>query len=153
MCPDLTRVKDIAARTVYSRRMVRAKPLRYGLLGLGWLSLGLGAVGLVVPVLPTAPFVLLAAACFMRSSERIHAWLIGHPLFGHHVEDYLAGRGLRARTKAVALTTLWASVTLSVVLFIPLLVADLAVAAIALAVSIYILRLPTCDPEHSACRI
>lgn len=124
---------------------------RHTLLAAGWASLGLGALGLAVPVLPTAPFVLLAAACFMRSSERLHAWVVSHPLFGHHIEDYLAGRGLRARTKAVALTTLWGSVIASVVLWVPLLVIDLAIVATAAAVSAYVLRLPTCSTDGPAC--
>ncbi|MGE5229565.1 MAG: YbaN family protein, partial [Deltaproteobacteria bacterium] len=61
------------------------------LLACGWTSLGLGVVGLAVPVLPTVPFVLLAAACFVRSSERCHRWLVTHPVFGRHVADYEAG--------------------------------------------------------------
>ena len=116
------------------------------------ISLGLGAAGIVLPVLPTAPFVLLAAACFMRSSERLHSWVIGHPWFGHHISDYLAGKGLRAKTKFVALVTLWASVIASTALFIPLLVADVAVIVVAIAVSAYVLRLPTCDAADEACR-
>lgn len=118
---------------------------RHILLALGWLFLGIGAVGIAVPVLPTAPFVLLAAACFLRSSERLHAWLVSHPRFGRHIEDYLAGRGLRARTKAVALSTLWASVLASAYFFVPLFIVDLLMVAVAAAVSVYILRLPTCE--------
>lgn len=120
---------------------------RHLLLALGWISLALGAVGLAVPVLPTAPFVLLAAACFMRSSERLHGWLVRHPLFGCHIEDYLAGRGLRAKTKFVALLTLWASVAASAALFVPLLLVDLLLIAIAAGVTLYIMRLPTCAAE------
>ncbi len=124
---------------------------RHLLLTCGWLSLGVGALGLLVPVLPTAPFVLLAAACFLRSSERLHHWLISHPTFGCHVEDYLAGRGLQARTKVVALTTLWMSVLASAYFFVPLLAVDLLLIAIAASVSVYLLRLPTCElrKEHS----
>lgn len=117
---------------------------RHFLLACGWLFVGLAAVGVVVPVLPTAPFVLLAAACFLRSSARLHGWLVGHPVFGCHIEDYLAGRGLRASTKAVALGTLWASVLGSVVFFVPVLVVEVLLILIAAAVSVYLLRLPTC---------
>jgi hypothetical protein len=60
---------------------------RHLLLACGWAFLGLGALGLALPVLPTAPFVLLAAACFMRSSERLHSWLVGHRVFGRHIGD------------------------------------------------------------------
>ena len=117
---------------------------RYLLLGAGWTALGLGALGLVVPVLPTVPFLLLAAACFLRSSPRLHRWLVTHPWFGHHISDYLAGRGLRVRAKLTALVMLWTSVLLSIVFFVPLLVADVLILLVAVAVSIYILRLPTC---------
>ena len=122
-------------------------PARYVLLALGWLFLGLGALGLFLPVLPTTPFVLLAAACFLRSSERLHRWLVEHPTFGVHIGDYLEGKGLQRRTKVVALVTLWASVSFSTVFFVPLPVADIIIVAIAAAVTVYILRLPTCDPE------
>jgi hypothetical protein len=122
------------------------RPLvRYALLGCGWVALGLGALGLLVPVLPTAPFVLLAAACFMRSSERLHDWLVQHPTFGVHIRDYLAGRGLRLRTKVVALVTLWGSVTVSVIAFVPIHYADVAIVLIAAAVSVYLIRLPVCE--------
>jgi uncharacterized membrane protein YbaN (DUF454 family) len=117
---------------------------RHLLLACGWLALGLGALGVVVPVLPTAPFVLLAAACFLRSSERLHRWLVTHPVFGCHIEGYLAGRGLARRTKIVALATLWLSALASVVFFVPLLVADVLIVLVASAVSFYLLRLPTC---------
>ena len=90
------------------------------------------------------PFLLLAAACFLRGSERRHRWLVSHPVFGPPIADYLSGRGLRPRAKAVALVSLWASVLLSVLAFVPHLAADLALLGVAAAVSVYILRLPTC---------
>jgi hypothetical protein len=110
----------------------------------GWAALGIGAAGLVLPVLPTVPFVLLAAACFVRGSERWHGWLVSHPTFGPQIADYLAGRGIRPHAKAVALLTLWASVLVTVLVIVPLLAADIALLVVAAAVSAYILRLPTC---------
>lgn len=118
---------------------------RHLLLACGWIALVLGAIGLVLPLLPTTPFVLVAAACFLRSSTRMHRWLVTHPTLGCHVEDYLAGRGLKRRTKVVALATLWASVLLSATFFVPHLIVDVALIAIAVGVSVYILRLPTCS--------
>ena len=120
------------------------RPIKQHLLfACGWTALGVGFVGLAVPVLPTVPFVLLAAACFLRSSQRWHAWLVTHPVFGRHVQDYLAGRGLRPQAKILALATLWASVLLSVFLVVPILAGDVALVAVAAAVSVYLLRLPT----------
>ena len=120
------------------------RPVKQHLLfACGWTALGVGVVGLVVPVLPTVPFVLLAAACFLRSSPRWHRWLVTHPVLGRHVSDYLEGRGLRPRAKILALATLWASVLLSVFLVVPILAVDVLLVAVAAAVSIYLLRLPT----------
>lgn len=118
---------------------------RHTLLACGWIAFGFGALGIVLPVLPTTPFILLAAACFLRSSERVHRWLVSHPVFGHHIADYLAGRGLRTRTKVIALTSLWTSIALAVLAWIPLLAVSIVVVSIAALVSVYILRLPTCD--------
>jgi uncharacterized membrane protein YbaN (DUF454 family) len=137
----LTTVKGAPERRRYAVKVTRIKPRL--LLACGWTSLGLGAAGLVLPVLPTVPFVLLAAACFLRGSERHYRWLVSHPVFGPHITDYLAGKGLRPRAKVTALATLWASVLLSVLVFNPLLAADVVVLAVAAAVSVYILRLPT----------
>jgi len=116
----------------------------------GWIALGLGVVGIVVPVLPTVPFVLLAAACFLRGSERWHTWLVSHPVYGPHIAGYLAGRGLRARTRVVALVTLWASVLFSVVILVPWLAVDVLLVLVAAGVSVYLVRLPTRRPGDGA---
>ena len=119
-------------------------------MGCGWLALGLGAAGIFLPVLPTAPFVILAAACFLRSSERLYSWIVDHPVFGVHVRDYLAGKGLQRRSKVAALATLWASVSFSVVLFVPWFLVDAIIIVIAALVTAYIVQLPTWDPVRSA---
>lgn len=68
----------------------------------GWVALGLGAAGIFLPVLPTTPFVLLAAWCFSRSSERLHGWLLEHPRFGSLIRDWEVHRVLRLRAKVLA---------------------------------------------------
>ncbi len=82
---------------------VSRNPLTRGL----WLTLGLsfvalGSVGVVIPGLPTTPFMLLAAACFARSSERFYTWVITNPIFGKQVVRYRAGHGLRPGVKLLA---------------------------------------------------
>ena len=69
---------------------------------LGVLFVGVGSIGVVLPGLPTTPFMLLAAACFARSSERFYDWLISNPLFGEEVRRYRAGHGLPPRVKFIA---------------------------------------------------
>lgn len=79
----------------------------------GLTSLALGFAGLFLPLLPTTPFVLLAAACFVRSSDRLHAWLMAHRLFGGPLRDWHAGRGIPMRAKVVAITSMWSSMAAS----------------------------------------
>lgn len=87
--------------------------VRYALIVLGVISLGLGLVGAVLPVMPTTPFLIVAALCFVRSSKRLHAWLTEHPLFGGQVRDYLAGHGIPLRAKYLALASVWLAIPTS----------------------------------------
>lgn len=82
----------------------------YVLLGVGYASLAFGIIGLFMPLIPTTPFLLLAAAAFLRSSKRLHEWMITHPRFGCYIQDYEEGRGASARAKAVAVGVLWFSI-------------------------------------------
>lgn len=66
---------------------------------LGGVSVTLGAVGAVLPILPTVPFLLLAAYCFARSSERLHTWFQNTKLYKENLEDYVAGKGMRKQVK------------------------------------------------------
>ena len=66
---------------------------------LGLASLGLGIIGVVTPLLPTVPFILLAAFCFARSSERLHGWLLSHPRFGPMITDWNERGAISTRVK------------------------------------------------------
>ena len=66
---------------------------------LGFIGLGLGAVGAVLPMLPAFPFLLLAAFSFGKSSERLHKWFIGTKLYKNNLESFVAGKGMTWRTK------------------------------------------------------
>lgn len=72
--------------------------------GAGAVSLALGVVGVFLPVLPTTPFVLLAAACWMRASPRLHAWLLNHPTFGPILRDWAQHRAVPRRAKWLSST-------------------------------------------------
>lgn len=73
--------------------------MRYFWLGFGWLCVGLAMVGAVLPLLPTVPFLLLAAFCFARSSPRVHKWLVEHPKFGPPIADWRKRGAIRRRVK------------------------------------------------------
>lgn len=71
----------------------------------GCVSLALGCVGVVLPVLPTVPFLLLTAWCFAKSSRRLHSWFVGTKLYKQHLESYVQKRGMTVRTKLTLLGT------------------------------------------------
>lgn len=72
---------------------------------LGCISVGLGAVGAVLPLLPSFPFLLLAAFCFARSSEKLHKWFIGTKLYKENLESYVQGKGMTMKTKVRIMVT------------------------------------------------
>lgn len=111
----------------------------------GWLSIGLAVAGVFLPLLPTTPFVLLAVACFARSSPTAHRWVMDHPWFGPLVRAYREGKGLPMRTKAIALAMVWASLGASMAWGIPDTRSYLrwVLVAIGVGVTWTILRLPT----------
>ena len=108
----------------------------------GTLSLLLGILGIFLPLLPTTPFLLLASACFARSSTRAHNWLLSHGVFGEYLRNYEAGRGIPARAKVLALVMMWTSLVYAAWRFEPLWL-RLLLLAVGAGVSVYLLRLPT----------
>lgn len=81
--------------------------VKYICLAVGLVSLALGIIGIFLPMWPTTPFLLLAAACFVRSSDRLYTWLIEHEHLGCYVRDYMSGNGIPLRAKQIALVTMW----------------------------------------------
>ena len=78
--------------------------LRWLWVGLGCLFVGLGAIGAVVPGMPTTVFLVLAAGCFIRSSQKLYDWLISNKTFGPYLKNYREGKGIPLRAKVVALS-------------------------------------------------
>lgn len=84
---------------------------------LGFISLGIGCVGIVVRGLPTTPFVLLAASLFAKSSERWYNWLISNRLFGKFIEDFAREKGMSLKIKIISISMMWAMITISAMTF------------------------------------
>lgn len=81
----------------------------------GWASLGLGAIGAFLPLLPTVPFVILAAFCFARSSPRLEAWLVTHPQFGHHIVAWREKGAISRKGKVAASVAFAVSIALAAI--------------------------------------
>ena len=137
-----TRAWDMEGRLSLRRRFLVAA---------GLMSAGIGIVGVFVPLLPTTPLLLLAAACFLRSSERLHRWLTTHRWFGSYIRNYQEYRGITNRTRVVALLLLWTSLGYSAFGIVNNLVIRTGLLLVGLAVTLYvILRLKTVTREMLA---
>jgi len=99
----------------------------------------------VLPGLPTTPFLLVAAACFVRSSQRLYDRLLAHPVFGPLVRDYREGKGIPVRAKWLALITMVVFVGVSLLVLIPpeRFVLRVGIAALATYGGVFVLRIPT----------
>jgi uncharacterized membrane protein YbaN (DUF454 family) len=116
----------------------------------GTVCVVLGAIGIVLPILPTTPFLLAATACYYKSSPRMHRWLLNNKWFGEYIRNYTEGKGLTKKTNITALTVLWATIGFSSIFMLDrilpaalVLPMQLIMVAVAIAVSLHILRLPT----------
>ena len=117
---------------------------RYLYVVLGTLSLGLALVGIVLPLVPTTPLLLLAAACYARGSRRFHDWLLSNRLFGRYLRDYREGRAMTRPAKATVLLLLWLVIGMSAVFAVQAwwVRALLLLVAVSVSVHVVALRVP-----------
>lgn len=125
------------------RHQVANPLLRWLLMLLGWLAVALGTAGIFLPVLPTTPFLLLAAGCFVRCSPTFYRWLIGHPTLGKYLLYYLDGKGMPMKAKIYTLLLMWTSLLVTAFVLLNSLAPKVVLPLIGLGVSWYILHLPT----------
>lgn len=127
---------------------VKSPILRWVVFFCGWISIGCAVVGIFLPIVPTVPFLLLAVACFARSSERFHRWLMEHNHLGPLLHDYLKGSGIPRRAKLVAISMIWVSFPTSAVLFAEALWLKILLIGAAVVISGYLFFLPTAAPDN-----
>ncbi|RLA10567.1 MAG: DUF454 domain-containing protein [Gammaproteobacteria bacterium] len=125
--------------------MVASRGIRILLLTIGGISLVLGVIGIFLPLLPTTPFLLLTAACFVRSSPRFYNWLISHPVLSKYLLAFLDGKGIPRKAKVFTTLPLWLSLLFSCYM-VPITWVRVGLITIGIAVTIYIWRLPELDP-------
>jgi uncharacterized membrane protein YbaN (DUF454 family) len=116
------------------------------LLAAGTLSLAIGIVGIFVPILPTTPFLLLAAGCYLRSSQRFYNWLIGNRFFGNYIRNYIEGRGIPVKVKLFIIIVLWLTIGISIWLVAkPLVTVILLIVAVGVTLHIIFIRVKRKD--------
>jgi len=113
----------------------------------GTVSVGLGVLGMFLPLLPTTVFLLLGAYCYSHSSERFHNWLMNNRWCGSYITNYKSGRGISLRQKFSTIVMLWASIAFSIWMLGAGFWITLMLAAVAIGVSVHILWLKTYFPE------
>jgi len=113
------------------------------LVALGTIFLALGVVGVVVPGLPTTPFLLLSAACYVRSSERLYTWLLNHKVFGKIIRDFRETKSISLRSKVISITAMWGMILLSIFVFIENKAVEITISALGAAGTLALLLIPT----------
>jgi len=111
------------------------------LIAIGFFFVGIGVIGIFLPLLPTTPFFLLAAVCFARSSERFHKWLLNHKLFGKYIKGYQGKERIPAKIKILTICLLWVTIILSGFILLRELYVRVILFVIAIGVTIHILNI------------
>jgi len=139
-----TTLQDRGARTGTATVREHDSPLVRGLLvGAGLVCVVLGVVGIFLPVLPTTPFMLLAAACFARSSRRFHDWLLSNRTFGPLIHEWEQHRSIPRRTKFTAIVLMSLTLAASIVFFVELRWLQAALTVLGIVLAVWLYRIPS----------
>ena len=123
--------------TIYNRLIRRV------LIIAGTFFVGLGILGIFLPILPTTPFLLLAAACYARSSKRFYNWLLNNKWFGKYIRNYREGRGVPLKSKILTISLLWIVIIFSAFFIVQILFVSIILILIAIGVTIHVLSIRT----------
>lgn len=127
--------------------MIKKLAKKYLFIFLGSLSLILGVIGILLPVLPTTPFILLSAFCYLRGSKRLYEFVIYHKLFGKYIYNYITYRAVPKAAKICSLILLWLSLSVSIFL-VPIMYIRIILAIVGISVSIHLIMMKTLTEEQ-----
>ncbi len=117
--------------------------IRWVLIAAGTIFVGLGTLGIFLPILPTTPFLLLAAACYARSSKRFYDRLINNKWFGAYIKNYREGKGIPLKVKVYTISLLWITILFSVFFVINIFWVRVVLILIAVGVTVHVLIIKT----------
>nr|WP_245243545.1 YbaN family protein [Mesobacillus selenatarsenatis] len=110
---------------------------------IGTLSIALGVIGIVVPLLPTTPLILLGAACYVKASDELYQKLIKNKWLGRYIKDFREKNGITLKNKVLSLSLMWISITGTILFFDIEFWLAAALIIVAVTVSAYILSFDT----------
>ncbi len=114
----------------------------------GTIALGIGVVGIIIPVLPTTPFLLLAAICYMRGSQRLYNALLRNRFVGTYIRNYLEGRGMSLKMKIWTLSLLWVAIVCTAALATNSLIIRIILAVVLIGVTVHIFLIRTVKQDY-----
>ena len=119
--------------------------MKYILTILGLISLGLGILGIFLPILPTTPLLLLAAALFLRSNRMLYDWLLNHPKLGPYICNFMEYKAIPLKVKVIAVSMVWLTLLNCAIFVAELRLYRLFFIALAAAITIHILSYKTLE--------
>lgn len=124
-------------------KKVKSKIVKYLLIAAGTLSIFVGFIGIFLPLLPTTPFLLLAAALYSKSSDKFYNWLINNRFFGSFIKNYREGNGISPQARFISLTSLWLVMGSTIIYAVEAIWLKIGLLIIAIGVTIHLLIIPT----------
>ncbi len=124
-----------------------SKFTRWLLIITGSIAVGVGVIGIFLPLIPTTSPLLLAAACYIRSSDRLYNWLISNKFFGSYIRNYREKRGIPMRAKVVTISILWLTIAYSALFAVENIYVRLLLLAVAIGVTIHVAMIKTLRAE------
>ena len=125
------------------KRQITNNLSRWPLITTGTFFLGLGIIGIFLPLLPTTPFLLLAAACYARSSKRFYNFLLNNKWLGNYIKNYRERKGIPLKIKILSISFLWIVIGYSAIFVVHIFLGKIVIILIAVGVTIHILSIQT----------
>ncbi len=126
-----------------AERKALSRPIRIILIILGTIFTAIGLIGIFLPILPTTPFLLLAAACYLRSSDRLYNWLLTNRIFGGYLRNYIEKKGIPLAVKIFTISLLWITILFSAFVLIDITWIRILLMIIAIGVTIHLIMIKT----------
>ena len=128
------------------RKLFRLESVSNGLLSslliiAGTFFVVLGIIGIALPILPTTPFLMIAAACYAKGSKRFYNWLVNNRLLGRYIKNYLENKGISMKAKIISISLLWATIIFSITFIIQTLLIRIILIIVAIIITYHIISI------------